>query len=167
LDRNFLLVYDREKACLIGPDAQIVLDTSYTAIENMDISYDYLKVTKNGKTGLFNLATKTFLIEHIYEDIQHFEDNYFLVEQDGKRGLFDIAEIKIILDPVYDGFELWENFIIIQSNGKNGIATSNGTVILEPKFAHIWTEGSKLIGTMLEDGDPEIYYNLNGEITEP
>ncbi len=125
--------------------------TQYEQIEaisnkdkNNNIWYeeDVVKVKKDGKYGIINLAGKE-LTPCQYDQITAMEEikNTLKVTKDGKVGIID-EQGKEILSPQYTevtnlGKDNKEGFIITQEDGKKGIINYSGQTILEAKYDNV------------------------------
>jgi len=125
--------------------------TEYTQIEalpnkdqNNNLWYEnnVLKVQKDGKYGMINLAGKE-LLSCEYDEIVGLEDikDTLKISKNGKYGIVD-SEGKIMLEPKYNevkalGKENKAGFIVKAENEKYGIVDFLGNVVLETKYDEI------------------------------
>ena len=152
----FLCVYDvnysestyKTKALNKNNDEIFTQYNNVEAIQNYDKSNNLwyikeaLKVEKEGKYGLINLAGKEIL-ECQYEAIYALEglENSIIVKKDGKLGLVDTNGKKKI-DTNYDeilplGEKYEEGYIVRNSENLYGIIDQHGNKILDTKYAQI------------------------------
>ena len=112
---------------------------------NSEIWYEseLLKYEKDGKFGLIDLNGKNILnqeYENIYPMIGI--EKSIIVENASNKGLVNSGLSKLVIEPKYTNIESLtkdysEGYIVTDENGKKGIISSDGKVILECEYDNI------------------------------
>ena len=151
--------------------------TGYTkieALENYDnnknvwFEEDVLKVEKDNKWGLINLAGNE-IINPQYNNIETLKGlkNSLIVENNGLLGLVNNKGVKI-LDTIYTkiialGKDYKEGFITVDEEGKYGVSSFSGKQILENKYEKIDSIYSENYYVIQENGKQKLV-NSKGEV---
>jgi hypothetical protein len=116
--------------------------SNYDQNNNLWYEENVLKVEKDGKYGLINLAGKE-LASCEYEEIVAVEEikGALKVKKDGKYGILD-KDGKEIIKPQYAdikrlGKENKDGFIVKSEDGKYGVVDYSGNVIIESKYEDV------------------------------
>lgn len=112
----------------INYKGQVILETSYTAIERVTEIQDdknvYIVAVKEGQAGL--LKNKKSILNYEYEDISYNLDNdVFVIQRNGKQGIIDInGNIKIqpeyesiVFGGIYVNAQKGDEFFLLDLNG--------------------------------------------------
>ncbi|QJB38949.1 WG repeat-containing protein [Chitinophaga oryzae] len=129
-------VVDR-KGDIIAPfryDAVKVLGESNR--ENPGENYCLITVKLQGKTGAVDSLGKV-LCQPEYSDIEVLTPKTFSIKKNGLYGWCDMKTGKLLQEPKYTEVSrsyVIDGLITIQSQGKNGLALEDGTVLVPPKY---------------------------------
>ena len=94
-------------------------------------------VNINGKWGYIDVNDQ-IAIQPTLEMAESFENGIAIIKADGKYGLIN-KNGDYILDGVYDMITQNEGYLLLEKDGLNGFATSNGQLIRFPQFESIST----------------------------
>ena len=162
---------------LVDFDGNIVLEAEYTEIEAMSGIENNLVIIKDGKKGVYNIATNEVVIDCKYNEVSTLTkdsaDGYIVKDDTGLVGLI-AADKKQLLDCKYTdikGFAGVKNYVVTEEN-KVKLLDENGIVLLESGFDTVEeistnniviTKGGKY-GVITKDGAEVIapkYESLN------
>ncbi len=163
-----------EKLGLIDIDNNIIIDFEYDNLKYARHNA-YLIAEKNGKVGVIDLANQIivpFDFEQIVPTLASIGDNdkEFVIQQNGKMGTInmDSSYWRIVIPPEYDAISGWccggphGHYII--KNGKEGFATVDGKVIIEPKFEGL---NETYGGFIVQENNKTGVINLKGDTIIP
>ena len=116
---------DITKGILIAPE--------YDNIEPLGNNYI---VHANGKTGMISNSGNT-VIEVKYDNIKLYDSpNQYYVCLNGKWGIIDTAK-GMLIAPEYDSIKPYGDNLIVSNDGKTGIISITGSVIMDIKYKSI------------------------------
>ena len=156
-NEGLLLVKKHDKYGIININGTTVVKEKYDKIES-DAYYEdesnykksgYIVAKKNGdsfKYGFINNKGKQIL-DTKYEQIGRIknqeknDDIYLVAFENGKAGFYKNGK-KVLKNDYEDiGYDENNNCLILQQNGKQGIADFNGNVMIEIKYDNIYISG--------------------------
>jgi len=109
-----------------------------TQFSNIEITENYIFVSKNGKMGLWDAHEQNEWIPAKYVEIEILNDNLIKVNDGFGKGILKKSDYFFsLIDCNYSDIILKEDYFQLVRNGKIGIANLSGTEILRPVFSKI------------------------------
>lgn len=156
---------------LIDYDGKIILDPEYSKIEAMAGTQNNLILDKDGKIGVYNIATNDVVIESLYKEIrtltEDYSQGYVVKDEQDKLGLI-AADKKQILDCKYaeiKGFTDSNCYVVVEE-GKLELIDEKENVLLDSGFDTIEGIHSDNI-VIVEDGKYGIIKNKGESVISP
>lgn len=134
---------------LIDFEGKEVLPAEYDNVVSLQGILKTVLLTKDGKYGLFNTASKTLAVNPIYTEIQAFgttyNDGYIVKDENGKYGLLG-SDGQPILANNYDAIEKGtgsSDKYVVKEGLKTKLISREGTDLLETGFDEILSINSE------------------------
>lgn len=133
---------------IIDNNWNVVLKPIYSVISTLNENKKELieVVTQSGKQGVFNLKTKTFQIDTVYDAILNAGENLIMCSKDGKYGIIDYNNNSII-PTIYDEIDvckdsLYRYIMVCNKDGKYGILNNKDSILLPFDYDKIMVRDS-------------------------
>ena len=127
---------------LVDYEGKVVLDAEYSEIKTMSGVQNNLLIIKEGKVGVYNIATNEVVIKPLYQEIKALTDNssdgYIVKDEQGLLGLI-AADKKQLLECKYTdikGFTGTKEYVVTE-NSTVELVDEKGEVILKSGFETI------------------------------
>lgn len=135
INDSFIIASDKGfKYGVININDDIVVPFEYDEIHIVSDSMNYLQITKNNKSGLFDRNKAEFVIPIEYESLKYIDERYLenelvVAKKDGKAGIIDMQN-KEIVPFVYDRIEYVGGGLKFYEDGLAGLLDAKGNIIL-------------------------------------
>ena len=129
---------------LVDYKGKVVVDAEYSEIKSMNGVQNNLLLVKDGKVGVYNIATNEIVIEPLYQEVKALTDNssdgYIVKNDAGLYGLI-AADKKQLLDCKYSnikGFTGIKEYVVTENNTIE-LVDENGKVIITDSIDTVTT----------------------------
>ena len=121
----------------------------------INVSPDDASLDTNGKWGIFNLATGTYVIKPIYDSIEYESgDGFAFISLGDKWGVADVSTGNVLIDCINEGENKHESYGYIVYESKNdlwGVMTMNGTSVLPAVYERVVCSPSGEFGVVKDN----------------
>lgn len=150
-------INDRNEQLFIGRE-NVNAIINYNSIDDVWYNADVLTYQANGKYGLIDFSGNEVLAAE-YDDIASLKGimKALIVKKDGICGLFNTSSKTMTISPMYTEIKAFgetynDGYIVKDVNGKYGLISSDGKIILENRYDEIKTGTGSSDKFVVKDG---------------
>lgn len=137
--------------------------------ENPAENYCLITIKLQGKTGAID-SLGNVLCQPEYSDIEVLTPTTFSIKKNGLYGWCDMKTGKVLQEPKYTEVSrsyVVDGLITIQSQGKNGLALEDGTVLVPPKYERFMGWNSQQLFSYYVPGEKCGLMDRQGKVLTP
>ncbi|WP_312698970.1 WG repeat-containing protein [Sedimentibacter sp.] len=176
INDSFIIAFGKNsKYGVINIDNDIVIPFEYNEIHIVSDSMNYLQMTKNNKSGLYDRNKGELVIPIEYESLKYIGERYLenelvVAKKDGKYGIIDMQN-KEIVPFIYDRIEyVGGDGLKFYENGLAGLLDSKGNIILSAEAINIlYAEDGFITAKVYVENYKSKYavYDMKGNVVVP